>query len=90
MASRGIDFPNISYVINREIPRQIEDYVHRVGRTGRCGYSGTAITLVKDNENFVSQELMKILKKFKQEIPEWFEEVVRNSRHNSNDRSTII
>ena len=88
VASRGIDFPNISYVINREIPRNIEDYVHRIGRTGRGGSTGTAITLVKENENIICHELLKILNKFKQEVPEWFREIVRNSR-NDGDRSII-
>ena len=79
VASRGIDFPHISYAINKEIPRNIEDYVHRIGRTGRCGNFGTAITLVKTNEGMISKDLLKILTKFKQEIPDWFREVCRNA-----------
>jgi ATP-dependent RNA helicase DDX3X len=86
VASRGIDFPNISYVINKEIPRNIEDYVHRVGRTGRSGYSGTAITLIRDDETASCQDLLNILKKFKQEIPDWFEEVCRNAKADLQDK----
>ena len=79
MASRGIDFPNISYVINIQIPRNIQDYIHRIGRTGRNGSPGTAITLIKNNEPTVIKELYDILKKFKQEIPDWFEIILKNS-----------
>ena len=79
MASRGIDFPHITYVINKEIPQNIEDYVHRVGRTGRSGLKGTAITLVKENESKVCLDLKKMLEKFKQEIPQWFEKVCQSA-----------
>jgi superfamily II DNA/RNA helicase len=88
VASRGIDFPHITYVINTTIPRNIEDYVHRVGRTGRSGLKGTAITLIDHSNPGPVHELQKILKKFKQEIPEWFEELCRqNFSSNDNVRS---
>lgn len=45
VASRGIDIPAISHVINYDLPRQVEDYVHRIGRSGRAGRSGIAINL---------------------------------------------
>ncbi len=37
VASKGLDFPDIQHVINYDMPQEIEDYVHRIGRTGRCG-----------------------------------------------------
>lgn len=83
VASRGIDFPHISYVINREVPRNIDDYVHRVGRTGRAGYKGTAITLVKQSQDKSCLDLHKVLKECKQEIPTWFEEICTKTRHES-------
>ncbi|PCI87302.1 MAG: DEAD/DEAH box helicase [Hyphomicrobiales bacterium] len=46
VAARGLDIPNVSHVINFDIPMQPEDYVHRIGRTGRAGRSGTAISMV--------------------------------------------
>ena len=49
-ASRGLDIPNLSCVINYEMPKSVKIYVHRVGRTARAGSSGTAYTLVADNE----------------------------------------
>ena len=45
VASRGLDVKDINYVINYDMPKVIEDYVHRIGRTGRAGASGTSITL---------------------------------------------
>ena len=50
VAARGIDVAGISHVINFDPPRQAEDYVHRIGRTGRAGRSGVAITLTHPNE----------------------------------------
>jgi ATP-dependent RNA helicase DeaD len=50
VAARGIDLPELSHVIQYEPPEESEAYVHRAGRTGRAGGSGTAITLVNTNE----------------------------------------
>jgi superfamily II DNA/RNA helicase len=51
VAARGIDVHGISHVINYDLPRQAEDYVHRIGRTGRAGRSGIAISLVNPREH---------------------------------------
>jgi ATP-dependent RNA helicase DeaD len=48
LASRGIDIPAITHVINYNMPDNVEEYVHRIGRAGRMGRSGTAITLVRE------------------------------------------
>ena len=45
VASRGIDIHDITYVFNFDFPRNIEEYVHRVGRTGRAGKTGTVLPL---------------------------------------------
>ncbi len=50
VAARGIDVPGISHVINFDLPKQVEDYVHRIGRTGRAGRTGTAVSLVEHRE----------------------------------------
>jgi ATP-dependent RNA helicase DDX41 len=50
VASKGLDFPAIQHVINYDMPKEIENYVHRIGRTGRCGRTGKFIT--KTNFSF--------------------------------------
>lgn len=46
VAARGLDIPNVSHVINFDIPASYEDYIHRIGRTGRAGKTGTALTFI--------------------------------------------
>lgn len=50
VAARGIDIPTITHVINYDLPKQAEDYVHRIGRTGRAGRTGLAISFAEVNE----------------------------------------
>ena len=58
VAARGIDIDNITHVINYDIPRESESYVHRIGRTGRVGKTGKAISIVtpKDERSFLEIE----------------------------------
>jgi ATP-dependent RNA helicase RhlE len=51
VASRGLDIPNVSHVINYELPENYEDYIHRIGRTGRANKKGFALTFVQCFEN---------------------------------------
>src|SRR5690606_2611484 len=46
VAARGLDIPEITHVVNYDVPQNLEEYVHRIGRTGRAGRDGKAITLV--------------------------------------------
>lgn len=46
VASRGLDIPNVTHVINYELPETFEDYIHRIGRTGRAGKTGVALTFL--------------------------------------------
>lgn len=46
VASRGLDIPNVTHVINYDLPENYDDYIHRIGRTGRAGKTGTALTFV--------------------------------------------
>jgi len=59
VAARGIDVDDITHVINFDIPRQVEDYIHRIGRTGRAERKGKAISLVTDKEKFMLQKIEK-------------------------------
>ncbi|MDQ6432949.1 DEAD/DEAH box helicase [Mesorhizobium sp. LHD-90] len=62
IAARGIDVPGISHVINFDLPDEAESYVHRIGRTGRNGASGTAITLCDPNENAKLRSVERIIR----------------------------
>ncbi|MDD3463204.1 MAG: DEAD/DEAH box helicase [Sulfurospirillaceae bacterium] len=61
IASRGLDIEELPHVVNYELPGDAEDYVHRVGRTGRAGNTGTAISLVCKEEKSVLKDIEKIL-----------------------------
>ena len=50
VASKGLDFPDIQHVINYDMPSEIENYVHRIGRTGRCGKTGIATTFINKSQ----------------------------------------
>lgn len=65
--ARGIDVDEVSYVVNYDVPVQAEDYVHRIGRTGRAGAEGFAVTFVSPENG---AELAAIEKLIKREIPE--------------------
>ena len=57
VAARGLDVPGISHVINFDLPRQAEDYVHRIGRTGRAGREGTAISFAAHQEHWLVRNI---------------------------------
>ena len=48
VAARGLDIPEVSHVVNYDMPQNLEEYVHRIGRTARMGKAGTAITFVSE------------------------------------------
>ncbi|KAI0108022.1 DEAD-domain-containing protein [Daldinia grandis] len=70
VAARGLDIPEVKLVINVTFPLTIEDYVHRIGRTGRAGKTGLAITLFTEHDKVHSGELINILKAAGQPVPE--------------------
>jgi superfamily II DNA/RNA helicase len=63
VAARGIDVPTITHVINYDLPKQAEDYVHRIGRTGRAGRDGVAITLAETKEYHRVRRIEQYLKR---------------------------
>ena len=70
VAGKGLDFPNIQHVINYDMPEEIENYVHRIGRTGRGGKTGIATTFInKDQSESILLDLKHLLKEAKQRIP---------------------
>ena len=63
VAARGLDIDQLPLVVNYELPPNAEDYVHRIGRTGRAGASGEAISLVDDAEERLLKDIEKLLKR---------------------------
>ncbi len=74
IASRGLDIPLLPYVVNFELPNVSEDYVHRIGRTGRAGASGLAVSLVSADETVFLKDIEKLIgNKIPVDIIEGFE-----------------
>ena len=63
VAARGLDIPDMPCVINHELPFNAEDFIHRIGRTGRAGSSGDAIALVDDSEKRLLEDIEKLMKR---------------------------
>ena len=68
---RGIDFPNVSYIFNYDTPKNLDDYIHRIGRTGRCGNKGKAISFLNDSCKPIINDLYHLLKKHNITIPDF-------------------
>jgi len=72
VGNRGLDLPKVALVINYDLPSNIDEYVHRIGRTGRAGHTGRAISFYDgDRDRELLDDLIAILKEAKQEIPDW-------------------
>ena len=69
VAARGLDIPAMPCVINHELPYSAEDFIHRIGRTGRAGSTGDAIALVDDSEKRLLDDIEKLMKRKLQVMP---------------------
>ncbi|CAH2043733.1 unnamed protein product [Thlaspi arvense] len=79
VAARGLDVKDIKCVVNYDFPTSLEDYIHRIGRTGRAGAKGMAFTFfTHDNAKF-ARELIKILQEAGQVVPPTLSALVRSS-----------
>jgi superfamily II DNA/RNA helicase len=61
VAARGLDIPDVSHVFNFDVPHHADDYVHRIGRTGRAGKTGTAITIIGPGDGRALAEIEKLI-----------------------------
>lgn len=75
VASRGIDIGDITHVVNYDFPRNIEEYVHRVGRTGRAGRTGISLSFFTREDWGSAGELINILEEANQEVPDELREM---------------
>lgn len=94
VAARGLDVEGLDLVINYDAPNHIEDYVHRVGRTGRAGKKGTAVTFVKEDETLFAWTLVKILNIGKEQVskpePDNFKSTTTNASGNQIDNKLYL
>lgn len=62
VAARGLDIPEVKHVINYDLPQNIEEYVHRIGRTGRIGNKGTATAFFqRGKDGALARSMVKVL-----------------------------
>ena len=73
VAGRGIDVADITYVVNYDVPTKIDNYCHRIGRTGRAGKSGIAVSFLTDSDTDIMPALLKYLKETNSHVPEKLE-----------------
>lgn len=86
LASRGLDFPDISLVVQYNVHEDIDIYTHRVGRTGRAGQVGIALSYVSHKDKRLFPKLADFLKLNKQEVPSFLEPSQRSERDSRGDR----
>ena len=70
VASRGLDIPNVSHVVQYDLAHNLDDYVHRIGRTGRAGNTGTATAFYNQKNRSVAKALLGYLSQHGQDIPQ--------------------
>ena len=61
VAARGLDIPHVTHVINFDLPTDVDDYVHRIGRTGRAGKKGLATAFFTDKDSGMAKPLAELL-----------------------------
>jgi len=91
VASRGLDFPDIRLVVQFELPKTVEIYTHRIGRTGRNGQSGHAFAYFSKSsgDKHIAKPLVEFLTLNDQSVPSWLEDIAfpGSQRHRSRSRS---
>eukprot|EP00657_Telonema_sp_P-1_P001553 TRINITY_DN14141_c0_g1_i1.p2 TRINITY_DN14141_c0_g1~~TRINITY_DN14141_c0_g1_i1.p2 ORF type:complete len:130 (+),score=17.37 TRINITY_DN14141_c0_g1_i1:117-506(+) len=67
-------------VVNYELPKDVDSYVHRIGRTARAGNTGIATSFVTYNDSNIAHSLIEVLTESKQEVPAWLDQVAAGAR----------
>lgn len=83
VAARGLDIPNVTHVVNYDLPSDIDDYVHRIGRTGRAGNTGVSTAFFNRGNKNIVRELVELLREANQDIPGWLETVAHEASFGS-------
>ncbi|XP_028732555.1 putative ATP-dependent RNA helicase Pl10 [Peromyscus leucopus] len=86
VAARGLDISNVKHVINFDLPSDIEEYVHRIGRTGRVGNLGLATSFFNERNINITKDLLDLLVEAKQEVPSWLENMAFEHHYKGGSR----
>ncbi|KAM5582315.1 hypothetical protein ABKV19_002631 [Rosa sericea] len=81
VAARGLDIPHVAHVVNFDLPNDIDDYVHRIGRTGRAGKSGLATAFFNENNSSLAKSLADLMQESNQEVPAWLSRYAARSSY---------
>uniref|UniRef100_A0A6B2L3P0 RNA helicase n=1 Tax=Arcella intermedia TaxID=1963864 RepID=A0A6B2L3P0_9EUKA len=79
VAARGLDVKDVKHVINFDMPHDIDDYVHRIGRTGRCGTEGLATAFFNDKNRNLAKDLVSLLEESAQSVDPWLSQYASSS-----------
>lgn len=79
VAAHGLDIPHVAHVINFDLPNDIDDYLHRIGRTGRAGNSGLATTFFNEGNRSIAKPLAELMHESNQEVIAWLQKIVSRS-----------
>ncbi|KAG0321630.1 hypothetical protein BGZ97_010725 [Linnemannia gamsii] len=85
VAARGLDIKDVMHVINYDLSTDIDDYVHRIGRTARAGNPGLATTFYNDQNWTIAPQLVKLLTECQQDVPEFLQEFITEDVSYEND-----
>ncbi|KAL0346314.1 UNVERIFIED_CONTAM: DEAD-box ATP-dependent RNA helicase 52 [Sesamum radiatum] len=86
VAARGLDIPHVAHVINFDLPNDIDDYVHRIGRTGRAGKTGLATAFFNENNMSLAKPLAGLMQEANQEVPDWLTRFASRVSYGSKNR----
>lgn len=86
VASRGLDIGGVTHVFNYDLPTNIDDYVHRIGRTGRVGNTGIAVSFMSDQDRNIANDLYKLFLENDIEIPSFLTSICNFSRSRGGGR----
>ncbi|KAI9090741.1 hypothetical protein K1719_028594 [Acacia pycnantha] len=87
VAARGLDIPRVAHVVNFDLPNDIDDYVHRIGRTGRAGKMGLATAFFNDNNLSMAKPLADLMQEANQEVPAWLTRYASRAHHSGGNRN---
>ena len=73
----GLDIPHVTHVVNYDLPTDIDDYVHRIGRTGRAGNTGLSTAFFNRGNRGIVRDLIELLKEAHQDVPGFLENIAR-------------